>query len=126
MSLESVKVFNKKLIHKLTAYGVRGNMLNWMEAILKARKYCVFLGDVESELEDVTSSVLQGSVLCPFLFVVFIKDLLYCLVNECKMYADKNNVIAVNKPRISDGLQLDIDKTVEWCKTWSMSLNDLI
>ena len=39
------------------------------------------------------------------------------------MYADDNKVIAINRPGLSNGLQLDINKTVEWCKTWSMSLN---
>ena len=117
------KVSHKKLIYKLTAYGVRGRMLSWVEAFLKGRRQCVVLGDVESDWEVVTSSVPQGSVLGPFLFVVYINDLPDCLLNECKMYADDNKVIAINRPGLSNGLQLDINKTVEWCKTWSMSLN---
>ena len=38
------KVSHKKLIYKLTAYGVRGRMLSWVEAFLKGRRQCVVLG----------------------------------------------------------------------------------
>ena len=62
-------------------------------------------------------------MLGPFLFVIYINDLPDCLENECKMYADDNKVLAVNKPGIDNKLQLDINSTVRWCKTWSMTLN---
>ena len=117
------KVSHKKLLYKLRAYGVDGMMLNWIQAFLKDRKQCVVMGDVESKWEEVTSSVPQGSVLGPFLFVIYINDLPDCLENECKMYADDNKVLAVNKPGIDNKLQLDINSTVRWCKTWSMTLN---
>jgi len=99
------KVSHNKLIHKLKAYGVESGMLNWIEAFLKGRKQCVILGDVESKWEKVTSSVPQESVLGPFLFVVYIKDLPECLGNVCKMYADDNKVIAVNSSGVKNGLQ---------------------
>ena len=107
------KVSHRKLIHKLKAYGVNNRMLRWVEAFLKDGKQCVVLGDIESSWEEVTSSVPQGSVLGPFLFVVYINDLPDCLENECKMYADDNKVLAVNKPGMINGLQEDINKTVE-------------
>ena len=34
------KVSHKKLIYKLTAYGVRGRMLSWVKAFLKGRRQC--------------------------------------------------------------------------------------
>ena len=117
------KVSHKKLIHKLKAYGVLGKMLDWVKAFLSGRKQCVVLGEDESGWEDVTSSVPQGSVLGPFLFVVYINDLPDCLNNVCKMYADDNKVIAINKPGVDNGLQEDINNTVEWCRVWSMCLN---
>ena len=39
------------------------------------------------------------------------------------MYAEDKKVIAVDKPGIDNKLQLDINSTVRWCKTWSMTLN---
>ena len=117
------KVSHNKLLYKLRAYGVDGMMLSWIQAFLKGRKQCVVMGDVESKWEDVTSSVPQGSVLGPFLFVVYINDLPDCLENDCKMYADDNKVLAVNKPGIDNRLQTDINSTVKWCETWSMKLN---
>ena len=117
------KVSHRKLIHKLKAYGVQGKMLGWVEAFLRRRKQCVVLGDVESSWEEVTSSVPQGSVLGPFLFVVYINDLPDSLNNVCKMYADDNKVIAVNRWGVENKLQEDINNTVEWCRVWSMKLN---
>ena len=98
-------------------------MLSWIEAFLKGRKQCVVLGDIESSWEEVTSSVPQGSVLGPFLFLVYINDLPDFLANVCKMYADDSKIIAVNKSGTNDSLQKDINNTVKWCKIWSMSLN---
>ena len=117
------KVSHRKLLHKLKAYGVQGKMLSWIEAFLSGRKQCVVMGEVESDWEEVTSSVPQGSVLGPFLFVVYINDLPDCLNNVCQMYADDNKVIAVNKLGTDNGLQEDINNTVEWCRVWSMCLN---
>lgn len=117
------KVSHNKLIYKLERYGVKGSMLKWIKSFLSGRRQCVVLGEVESSWEDVTSSVPQGSVLGPFLFVVYINDLPDCLSNVCKMYADDNKVIAVNRTGVDNGLQSDINSTVDWCAKWSMSLN---
>lgn len=69
----------------------------------------------ESNWKEVTSSMPQGSVMGPFLFVVYINDLPNCLENACKMYVDDNKEIAVNKPVINNRHQLDINNTVDWC-----------
>ena len=52
------------------------------------------LGDVESTWNAVTSSVPQGSVLDPLLFVLYINDLPDGLTNECLIYADDSKLIA--------------------------------
>jgi len=57
------KVSHRKLLHKLKAYGVQGKMLSWIEAFLNGGKQCVVMGEVDSDWEEVTSSVPQGSVL---------------------------------------------------------------
>ena len=89
-------------------------IINYFDMMLplKRRKQCVSLGDAVSNCKEITSSVPQGSVISPFLFVVYINDLTDCSENEFKMYVYDNKVIAVNKPDIKNRAQFDINNTV--------------
>jgi hypothetical protein len=51
------KVPHKRLLHKLEMYGIKGNILSWINAILSNRSQRVLLGDVVSDWENVTSGV---------------------------------------------------------------------
>ena len=117
------KVSHKKLLHKMEAYGIRGALLSWVGSFLRYRRQRVVLGDVESTWNAVTSSVPQGSVLGPLLFVLYINDLPDGLTNKCLMYADDSKLIAESEAEEDNGLQMDLNKVVSWCETWSMCLN---
>ena len=73
------KAFDKVSQHlaiKLDYTGVRCNTLSWINYFLTNRTQQVVLEWVASETVDVTSSVPQGSVLGPILFLIFIMDVL--------------------------------------------------
>ena len=113
------KVSHKKLLIKLSGYGIRVNLLNWIESFLKIRRKLAVMRDFESDWRKITIEVPQGSVLGPLLFVVYINDLPDRLENTFKMYADDNKVIAEvedinNEPK----LQTDIHKIKNWCGKW--------
>ena len=74
-------------------------------------------GDNSSEWEDVTSSVLHGSVLGPLLFTIFINDLPGKIKHECRLYADESKLIGVIDT------QRDFDSMQSWAKTWQMTFN---
>lgn len=121
------KVSHRRLLHKLSVYGITGKLATWIAAFLKDRKQRVILGKHFSQFNDVESGVPQGSVLGPVLFIIFINDLAELISCVSKMYADDTKVMCgINRenPRPDvERLQNDIDRIVEWTRTWCMELN---
>ena len=87
--LDFAKAFDKVdhfcLLQKLDHYGIRGNLLSWLENFLTQRTQRVTIEGHYSSTTNVTSGVPQGSVLapqCPLLFLCFINDLQRALKAE--------------------------------------------
>jgi len=56
-------------------FGLRGTVLQWIQSYLSDRTFRVVYGDVLSFVVYVMCSVLQGSVLGPLFFILYMADL---------------------------------------------------
>ena len=85
---------HSKIITKLSAYGIEHELLSWIQAFLTGRSQRVIVENALSKPIDVGSGVVQGSVLGPLIFILFINDIVKCLdadeVNHtsCCIFAD--------------------------------------
>ena len=91
-------VDHKILLHNLEYYRIRGACNGWFEYYLSDRKQFVFINGYTSDLMPVDCGVLQGSVLGPLLFLIYINDL-HKAIQYCKVhhFADDTNLFHKSK-----------------------------
>ena len=73
---------------KLEYYGIRNSVLEWISAFLSSHTQQVVCGGCYSDPVEVLSGVLQGIVLGPLLFLLYINDIPNQLASICRLYAD--------------------------------------
>ncbi len=112
-----------RLLTKLKAHGVTGNIHKWIENWLSERKQRRVINGVSSAWRGVKSGVPQGSVFGPvfFLNVNNLDDGLTCKVFKL---ADDTKIVSKVIPTIDkDFLQRDLDKLSNWARDWQMKFN---
>jgi len=115
---------HKRLLRKLSTFGIHGKLLKWIENFLLHRKQKVVLNGFHSKPSAVVSGVPQGSILGSLLFIMFINDLLLAVDSPVYIFADDTKIIRVIKSR-TDFLMLqnDLDSLFNWSKLWQLNFN---
>ena len=124
------KAFDKvpkfRLLAKLEAHGICGNVLTWIGTWLTNRKQRTVLNGEFSDWADVESGVPQGSVLGPLCFVVYINDIddSATATDLINIFADDTKVAQVIRGQEDrEKLQSTLDNLTEWADKWGMSFN---
>ena len=106
------------ILHKLKChYKIDGLLLRFIKEYLKDRKQSVTIDGKFSSFSDVQSGVPQGSILGPFLFVLFINDIVDVISKDTQilLYADDMKVFRnITTQCDHDWLQCDIDALMQW------------
>ena len=119
------KVPHRRLLNTLQLYGISGLTHNWIRNFLTGRTQSVVVEGSKFISSPITSSVPQGSVLGPLLFLLFINDLPSVLnpATCCRLFAD--NCLVYRDITIQDQIQLqwDLHALENWRTQWGMSFN---
>ena len=130
--LDLAKAFDtvphKRLIKKLKAHGIDGKILKWVVAWLHDRNQKVVTQGAESNWKPVISSVVQGSVLGPLCFLI------YMYMNDMETELNNNSTVSkfADDTKLIHPIQTDDDRIVmqnsinhlhSWAKTWQMKYN---
>lgn len=112
---------HEKLLLKLRAVGFEDKLILWLTDFLKNRVSFVKIGDtISTERVNVSSGVIQGSVLGPILFLMYINDIILSIQNDVQysLFADDLKIYGTN-PAV---LQSEINNIEEWARVWNMPL----
>lgn len=111
-----------KLLQELAARGVTGKALQWVSSFLHDRVQSVRTTTMSSPA-PVTSGVIQGSVLGPSLFIVYMDTLLRELDIPAAAYADDLKLMS-NLARVTvQDVQRNIDRIAQWSEVKGMPLS---
>jgi ribonuclease P/MRP protein subunit RPP40 len=131
----------ERLLRKLEGVGVGGKVLSWIREWLSGRRQKVVLNGKESEWGEVRLGIVQGSVLGPVLFLIFINDLEVAARGEgggqenqmtpfevtksvISLYVDDTKwgaVIRGERDRVK--FQESIDRLENWSREWQLLFN---
>ena len=118
-------VWHRGLLHKLKAYGINGNVLDWFHSYLNEREQRVVSKDASSSFTTILGGVPQSSVPAPLLFIIYINDIADKLTSLTRLCADDTSFTCSHseETEIQSIINHDLKELDEWSKRWLLTFN---
>ena len=121
------KVFDtidqKILLDKLYQHGFRGKIHKLMTNYLTGRKQYVYSNQSVSNMRECTKGVPQGSVLGPFLSLLYINDMPSASNVKLTLFADDTTVVDAQNFASKTKFQTELNKICNWCNNNKLLIN---
>ena len=112
------------IAHKLKNLGITGKIGRWIYNFLVQREQRVVLQGMPSQDSKVISSVPQGTVLAPLLFIILLSDIDEDTSSKVSSFADDTKVSkSISTSNDIKVLQEDIKKLCQWTNKNNMLFN---
>ena len=114
------------MLRKLDCYGIRGHANMFFRSYLINRRQFTVANRVQSDIGFVKCGVLQGSVLGPLFFLLYINDIYRAVgCNAVRLFADDTSLLSYGlnlNDVIIEAKEL-FDKLYHWCVANKLSIN---
>jgi hypothetical protein len=114
------QVPHEKLLEKLGSAGIHGSLLRWFSSYLSGRTQSTFVSGYLSSHLPISSGVLQGSVLGPCLFLLYVNDLFNYVQNGTVfLFADDIKIVYIFPQGTLDSCLFNIQEDLNALSLWS-------
>ena len=97
MSKAFDKVWHEGLLYKFKSMGIPGEFYNLLENYLSGRLQRIILNGQTWSLRPILAGVRQGSILGPFLLLIYLNDLPNKLKSNANLFADDTSLFTIVK-----------------------------
>ena len=99
--------------------------IQWFKSYLSDREQLVNIADTSSEFKTVSCGVPQGSILSPFLFLIYVNDMNVAVKCKLLLYADDSAILVSEKDvsKVERTLSMELGAVSEWLCENRLSLH---
>ena len=119
------KLVHRIFIQKAWTFRIGKKTAKWLLEFLTGRKFFVKIGIYESRIYESTSGVIPGSILGPTMFLIYINDIVDCVVHAMVLlFADDiKMMMQISTVAETTCLQRDINNVIEWSERNRLPFN---
>ena len=114
------------LCEKLDHYGFRGHAQKFLRSYLSDRRQFVSIQETESDTQQISYRVPQGSILGPLLFLIYINDIQNCVsCSDLRLFADDTAIFfhGSNPDQIIANTNSEMKNVIEWYQANKLKLS---